>query len=130
MLKGLVRLGIAVFALIIGVNLYGASIGQDTALGFAESWLSSQGNPVAADGVAREVSGVVPVEAEGVTYGYAVNFAPEGFMVVSSDDRINPVLYYNGTGSYVASPENPLFWLIVADMEVRLSVAEEEAPEG
>ena len=130
MLKGLVRLGIAVFALIFGVNLYGASIGQDTALGFAESWLSSQGNPVVADGVAREISGVVPVEAEGVTYGYAVNFAPEGFMVVSSDDRINPVLYYNGTGSYVASPENPLFWLIVADMEVRLSVAEEEAPEG
>ena len=130
MLKGLVRLGFAVFALIIGVNLYGASIGQDTALGFAESWLSSQGNPVVADGVAREISGVVPVEAEGVTYGYAVNFAPEGFMVVSSDDRINPVLYYNGTGSYVASPENPLFWLIVADMEVRLSVADEEAPEG
>ncbi|MGN0866325.1 MAG: LamG-like jellyroll fold domain-containing protein [Oligosphaeraceae bacterium] len=129
MLKGLVRLGIAAFALVLGVNLYGASVEEETALRLAQGWLSSQGNPVAQDGVAREVAGVQAIEEDGVVYGYAVNFAPEGFMVVSADDRISPVLFYNNEGAFDPSPANPLRWIAIGDMQGRLALAEEECPE-
>lgn len=129
MLKGLVRLGIAAFALVFGVNLYGALVEEETALRLAQGWLSSQGNPVAADGLAREVSGAVAIEDGGVVYGYAVNFAPEGFMVVSGDDRISPVLFYNGEGAFDPSPANPLRWVVVGDMKGRMELADQECPE-
>ena len=129
MLKGLVRLGIAAFALVLGVNLYGALVEEETALQLAQGWLSSQGNPVVQDGVAREVSGVVTIEEKGVVYGYAVNFAPEGFMVVAADDRISPVLFYNNEGAFDPSPANPLRWITIGDMTGRLALADEECPE-
>ncbi len=131
MLKRLVRLGIAVFALILGVNLQAATVTQEQALAFAKGWLASESNPVAADGVAREVSGeVVSVEENGTVYGYAVSFAPQGFLVVSPDTRVAPVLFYSNEGAFDNASGNPLRWLIVADVANRLAVADEEYDES
>lgn len=130
MLKGIIRLSLAAFALVIGMNVYAASIDQDTAKLFATSWLSSQGNPVVADGAAREIAAAIPVEAEGFTYAYAVNFAPKGYMVVASDDRVSPVLFYSADGAFVNDTSFPLYSLVILDMKARLAAADAEAPEA
>ena len=128
MLKRIVRLSLMAFALVIGVNLSGASVDQDTARLFAENWLSAGSNPIVADGIAREAAATVAVANGGTVLAYGVNFAPKGFVVVAADDRIAPVVSYSADGEFQDDAASPMHALLVADLSNRLAVAEAEAP--
>ena len=53
-----------------------------------------------ADGFAAEVQSVTPMAYEGKTAYYVVQFAPQGWALISADDTSSPLLGYNTEGRF------------------------------
>lgn len=64
-------------------------------------------------GFSGNVQSVTPVMHEGVHAYYAVNFSPEGWVLVAADDAITPILGYSPTGHFETKnqPVNVVGWL-------------------
>lgn len=56
---------------------------------------------------------------------YVVSLQPSGFVVVSTDDQIEPIVAFSPTGQYVASADNPLTQLLARDLPGRLTMRQE-----
>ncbi len=68
---------------------------------------------------------VVRVETFTDDYGepvyYIVYLEPSGFVIVSADDLIEPIIGFADDGSYDPSPENPLGTLVTNDLNGRMA---------
>jgi len=53
---------------------------------------------------------------------YIVNLEPSGYVIVSADDRIEPIIAFSAEGAYDFSFENPLVSLATIDLNGRLEV--------
>jgi len=51
---------------------------------------------------------------------YIVNLEPSGYVIVSADDRIEPIIGFAADGAYDLSFENPLVALVTSDLSGRL----------
>ncbi|MFH0879421.1 MAG: C10 family peptidase, partial [Lentisphaerota bacterium] len=60
----------------------------------------------------------------GDTLYYVVYCAPHGYMVVASDDNVEPILAFSDSDTFDKSYKNPLFSLLENDTETRLDVVE------
>ncbi|MFA5419691.1 MAG: C10 family peptidase [Bacteroidales bacterium] len=62
------------------------------------------------------------VNEKGVTIAYRFELSPIGFVVLTADDRLSPVIAYSFSGNYVDDMEsgNPLEELLVWDIENQL----------
>ncbi|MDQ7778247.1 MAG: C10 family peptidase [Planctomycetota bacterium] len=70
-------------------------------------------------------------DADGMTMFYVVSLQPEGFVVTSADDWIEPIIVFSPTGTYDPSPENPLVVLLNRDLKRRVdTVRLEQARSG
>ena len=106
-----------------------ASVDKEKATIFAENWLKVAGNALNTQVGAAAVGNVEEFKnAEGVVLGYIVSLEPKGYIVVSADDRINPVVMVSKDGAFDANPQNPLFALLYSDLSVRMEAAEKLAP--
>ena len=55
---------------------------------------------------------------------YVANLSPEGYLVVSADDLMEPIIAFSGNGTFIATEDNPLYALLSIDMPERLETAE------
>jgi len=69
--------------------------------------------------------GVMKIETFTDDYGepvyYIVYLEPSGFVIVSADDLVEPIIGFADDGSYDPSPENPLGALVTNDLNGRMA---------
>jgi hypothetical protein len=108
-------------ALILFVSLcisVAAPVSAEDAQVVAVNWLMTQNAPLGADlgGAVREVRAY---SAEGKPLYYVVSLDPSGYVVVSANDLIEPIIAFSPDGSYEAVAENPLYELVASDLSAR-----------
>ncbi|MDD2237296.1 MAG: Spi family protease inhibitor, partial [Kiritimatiellae bacterium] len=55
---------------------------------------------------------------------YAVQLAPEGYVILSADTWIEPVIAFSGNGTFLPDENNPLSTLLQSDMPDRMALAD------
>jgi hypothetical protein len=116
--------------LLFGSHLRGAAVDVATAARFARNWLAASENSFGVDGANYQVDTCTAVLAEdGTTLAYHVSLTPQGFLIISADDRLQPLVMVSPAGSYDDQVGNPLRRLLHLDMTQRLAAAAEQAPE-
>ncbi|MFH1378373.1 MAG: C10 family peptidase [Planctomycetota bacterium] len=96
---------------------------SDQAARVVENWLKRVEKPLMDKAaVLRQVvktDSYFAADSTSVKY-YVVSLSPKGYVVVSPDDSIFPVIAFSSQGSYVESANNPLTALLSSDMPSRL----------
>ena len=111
--------------------VHAAAVDKEMATKFAENWLKAAGNALNTEVGAAAVGDIEEFKnADGAVLGYIVSLEPKGFIVVSADDRINPVVIVSKEGNFDSNPQNPLFALLYADLTNRMAAAEKIDPAG
>ena len=106
-----------------------ASVDKELATKFAENWLKAAGNALDSGVGAAAVGDIEEFKnADGAVLGYIVSLEPKGFIVISADDRINPVVMISKDGAFDANPQNPLVAMLYTDLTNRMAAAEKIAP--
>lgn len=124
----LIRLNRIVFALaVVLLSLCaGLPAGPTTAYDaemVASGWLRVSIQPLGMN-LGRRVAHVETFgEQDGRAGYYVVNLVPSGFVIVSADDAVEPIIAFADDGSYDPSPENPLGALVSNDLARRADIA-------
>ena len=106
----------------------GAPIVQDDAVKAVRGWLK-QGATRLRDSLGNTPTGVTAYRnAAGSVVYYVVDLAPSGFIIVSADDEVEPVIAFAAEGVYEPSDANPLGALVGRDLPGRLAVVR-QAPQ-
>jgi len=91
-----------------------------------EAWLTYDRLPLGAR-MGKQVYGVTPyLNAGGQVNFYAVNLHPQGFVIISGDDLVEPIIAFSPQGQFLASAKNPLYKLLQTDLPSRLSPVRRE----
>jgi hypothetical protein len=98
---------------------WAARISHDRARSIALRWLALNATPLGAR--MGSVTGTVTGYGfrDGSQGYYIVRLKPGGFVVVSGDDRYEPVICFSARGSFEAEPGSPLTALLDRDLRVR-----------
>lgn len=86
----------------------------------ASAWLSAAGKPLGA-----ELAGAIK-DVRAYRHGgednlyYVVSLDPEGFVIVSADDLVEPIIAFSDEGEFDPSPENALYSLANRDIRSRI----------
>ena len=84
-------------------------------------WLQADPQPLDT-ALGRQVIGVETFTDDlGEAIYYIVNLEPSGFVIVSADDSIEPIIGFADDGTYDPSPENPLGALVTNDLNGRIA---------
>ncbi len=111
---------IGVFFFALGLSSVAAPVSSDQARGMVVGWQTLAASPMGS-AISKIVSSVEPVcDEQGRTLYYIVQMAPEGFVLVPSDDEIEPLIAFSSQGVYERDERNPLSALMEADMHARL----------
>lgn len=82
-------------------------------------WLGADADPLGAR-LEQAVDAVETFTAEpGVPIFHVVSLKPQGFVIVSADDLIEPIIGFSASGTYDPSPSNPLVALVQNDLRQR-----------
>lgn len=101
-------------------TLWAAPKSADEASLVVEGWLYYSNHPLDED-IGQEVLDVDTFTgADGNPLFYVVNLIPSGFVIVSSDDLIEPIIAFANDGVYENSLENPLGALVNKDLQQRM----------
>ncbi|MHC4204562.1 MAG: C10 family peptidase [Planctomycetota bacterium] len=83
-------------------------------------WLKSSTQPLGA-ALSRRIRDVETFTGwDSRTAYYVVNLEPSGYVIVSTDDRIEPIIAFSAQGAYDFSFENPLVALTTIDLNGRM----------
>ncbi len=89
----------------------------------AEGWLKTNADP-AYIGLNFHVSGVETFSnISGEPSYYIVNLQPAGFIIVSAEDSVEPIIGFSDEGAYDAATDNPLASLVMRDITERTVAA-------
>jgi uncharacterized membrane protein len=92
-----------------------------------KNWLSSQQRPLGA-ALGRRIKGIKTFADQfGHPLYFVVYLEPGGLVIVSGDDRVEPIIAFAPTGVYDPSPANPLGALVSRDVPERVSRVRELA---
>lgn len=77
---------------------------------------------VAEDDFSTKSYTITPMLEEGDTCYYVVQFEPEGWALISADDRVQPLIGYSDKGLFKKeeAPESALFWLEKRTKEIQV----------
>ncbi len=117
---------IILLVLSITVSLgYGAPTNKKDAQNAVSGWLNLSGRPLKAK-MAQDIQDVTEYlnDAGDVIY-YVVSMKPEGYVVISPDDLIEPIIAFSPVGTYDPDPQNPLYALVSSDLPQRLKHVKE-----
>lgn len=93
-----------------------------------EGWLVDNIEPFDA-GLGRDVAAVEMFTGSGgEPICYLVRLNPSGFVVVSADDLIEPIVAFADANDYEPSREDPLTALLASDLNERITAAYESSP--
>lgn len=104
--------------LLAGGVARGARVSAEQARSAAESWLAES-----ADRLGSELSTTIERVDDYGTF-FAAQLDPQGFIILSADTLVEPVIVFSDNGRYVEDPENPLTTMLGVDMSNRLTVAD------
>jgi len=83
-------------------------------------WLKVNPKPLGSD-LSRQIMRVETfADDNGEAIYYVVNLRPSGFVVVSADDLVEPIIAFSDDGTYDPSPVNPLKALVTNDLKTRI----------
>jgi hypothetical protein len=83
-------------------------------------WLKASPQPLGA-AIGRRIKNVETYTGDsGNPAYYIVNLEPSGYVIVSADDRIEPIIAFSAEGTYDYSFENPLVALTTNDLNGRM----------
>lgn len=119
-----------VLALALALPLRAAEVDADRARQYVEGWLTAADRPLGTNLDGSTIGAVTPLQSGSDLLGYVVALQPKGFVVVSADDRIDPLIAVSDQGSYAANPANPLQALLLNSLSARLAAARQQAPEA
>ncbi|MEN8126501.1 MAG: C10 family peptidase [Planctomycetota bacterium] len=91
----------------------------------AQGWLKQNRNPMDCpiSNLPTKVKSLFDEDEK--TLCYIVNLEPAGFVIVSADDEIEPVIAFSSTGYYDGDENSPLTALLKEDMSSRLDAAKQ-----
>lgn len=115
MSNGLLGGSLGLLLTVLASPLGASSVDQAAAVAATRGWL--------AEGQTR-LAGKMPAQvktAESFGDFYVVRLAPEGYVVTSADDEVEPIIAFSSTGHFQADPENPLWLLLQRDLPARLA---------
>jgi hypothetical protein len=121
-------------ALVTAWPAQAAPVSAEQAQLAAERWLAACPAPLGARLLKTKAAGeaVGKVEAltptKGAVVGYVVSLKPEGYLIVSGDTRIEPIIAFSQDGAYDPKPENPLVALLAQDLPARLNALAAKTP--
>jgi predicted outer membrane repeat protein len=85
-----------------------------------KGWLQNNSGLLGTSG--RQTSNVETFKDDsGITSYYIVNLKPSGYVIVSADDLVEPIIGFADDGTFDPSFDNPLGALVINDMNNRLS---------
>lgn len=126
-------LNLVSFRKTIGVSLHflcsglllAVSVQQDYALQAARGWLKLNPAPME-QGISKNTGTIQAfTEQDGRVLYYVLPLQPSGFVILSADDEIEPVIAFSETGSFDATVGTPLRDLLEKDMKGRLETVKE-----
>ena len=112
--------GALFLAITVAAPCAGAPASSARARTLAQGWLRRDARPMRA-AMSGRVNGVRTfrnVTSEALYHVVAMQ--PEGFVVVSADDQLEPVVAFSARGHFRATEDNPLYSLLQRDMAGRL----------
>lgn len=86
-----------------------------------EGWLKLDSHPLGAN-LSRNIGQITTrhdKKKSNVLY-HVVSLLPEGFVIVSGDDMVDPIIAFQGEGSFKAEPGSPLLALLSQDIGERI----------
>lgn len=109
-----------VFILTLSCFVVASPIPAEKAQMAARGWLNRNTAPLETPISGRPVAPEAVSDEDGQTLYYVVPLDPEGFVILSSDDQIEPVIAFSPTGYYNPDQPSPLQTLLTKDMNHRL----------
>jgi|GEM_PF-4326950 len=109
-------------------GLWALSMTAQDAETAANGWLRADARPLDTPLGQRALGTETFLGDHGKPAYYVVYLDPSGFVVVSADDRIDPIIAFADDGHYDPSPDNPLAILVTNDLNAR--IAGLRAPSG
>lgn len=104
--------------LITGTPIQAKPVTLEQAKAALTGWLKLSPSPLneklTPERVQVKASGVAP------TLYYVATLEPEGFVVLSADDELEPIVAFGSNGSFVETAENPLFNLIQSNLTAQI----------
>ena len=120
---------IALLACVIGFAIAapGTQVDSITAASTVKGWIMQEGSPMGAK-LGNQIASVESYkDAAGSLLYHVVYLKPNGFVIVSADDRAEPVVAFASQGRYDPSEKNPLGALISRDLPNRAAHARKHA---
>lgn len=92
----------------------------EQALRVVQNWIAMDSQPLESV-IATETDQVQTYHNdEGEVLYHIVSMDPEGFVIISGDDQVEPIIGFVPEGEYDASPDNPLGALVSQDLPSRV----------
>jgi len=119
------RVSILVTAILVVLRLSGSLWALPTTAYDAEmvvtGWLKVNPQPLGSD-LGRQIMNVETfADDHGEAAYYVVYLRPSGFVIVSADDLVEPIIAFAGDGTYDPAPGNPLGALVTKDLKGRIA---------
>ena len=102
---------------------YAAPIKKGTAEKAVRGWIGQNKKPMGAALGTADSEAIPLVDEKGNTLCYIVNLTPAGFVIVSADDAIEPVIAFSASGYYEGTDQSALTAMLKKDMPERLKAA-------
>ncbi|MBN2211910.1 MAG: C10 family peptidase [Sedimentisphaerales bacterium] len=125
--KYIYKPGTSLVLAVLFISIVGAApVDVDQAQQAAAGWLKLSPQPLATP-IGNTVGTTDTYSNEtGQALYHVVTLSPTGFVVVSADDQLEPIIAFSATGQYDPSPDNPLTVLLRSDLAARLAASNEE----
>ncbi len=109
-------------------SIWASPVTSQDARTTVDGWLSLQ-QPHQQTRLSKPAMGAATTvnDTSGNALCHVVQLDPEGFVIVATDDRLEPIICFSPAGRFVASPQNPLYALVSQDLPRRLSHAKKAA---
>lgn len=101
-----------------------ASVDSKTAQTLASRWLARQPAPLHQRLGSQIGAALALRDAKEQSVGYVISLKPSGYVIVSADDQVEPIIAFSKRGSYDTNANNPLQSLVTADLPRRIAAAQ------
>lgn len=103
----------------IGLCVYADPVDSKKAEQVVKGWLNQNRKPLNTE-LSNQITSVDAFsDSQGQIEYYVTNLSPKGFVIVSADDALEPIIAFSPNGSFNASLETPLGLLIYKDTKSR-----------
>ncbi len=109
----------ALFAILVaGTAAHAKPVTLDQAKAALSGWLKGSPHPLN-EPLTPEVAHIKASNTSPTLF-YVAHLEPEGFVLLSPDDALEPILAFSSQGYFVENAENPLFALLQANLTAQL----------